>query len=163
MRFVDIENGIIINGGEDPYQKNVIFKPDYAIFDKNTLSFKSPDLVEIDDLMILPVILLNKLGYKTKYCCSGHDFEFDCHGYILFEENIFEDEEILNLNIPYLNKKLKDVPFIEINNNNSIYYKPEKPFESNAVQIYNQVLQFNKFIMEFISVLPDRNSIKDNK
>lgn len=156
MKFVDIKHGIITDSENDPYQKNVVFKPDYAIFNMETLNFESSDFVEIDDLMALPIILLNKLGYKTKYCCSGHDFEFDCHGYILFEEEIFKDENIMNMYIPYLDMQLKDVPFIEIENNNTIRYKPEKPFQSDAIEIYHQVLEFNEFILKFVSLLPDK-------
>lgn len=157
MRFVDIDHGIVINAEKDPYQKNVIFKPDYAVFNPETFCFEPADLVEVDDLMALPIILLNKIGYKTKYCCSGHDYEFACGGYIVFEDEIFKDDTILNLYIPYLDMKLKDVPFIEIENNNTIRYVSENEiFEQDAIEVYQEVLQFNKFILAFTALLPDK-------
>lgn len=41
-------------------------------------------LFEIDELMIKPIQILNKKGYKTKYCCSGHSYEKYPSPYIMF-------------------------------------------------------------------------------
>ena len=30
------------------------------------------DIFEVDELMADSIILLNKKGYKTEYCCQGH-------------------------------------------------------------------------------------------
>ena len=48
------------------------------------------ELVTIDELMILPVVTLNKKGYITEYCCSGHSLRNACdaRGYILFTKGI---------------------------------------------------------------------------
>ena len=47
------------------------------------------ELATIDELMIKPIVSLNKKGYRTRYCCSGHEMR-DKHrgkGYVLFDEN----------------------------------------------------------------------------
>ena len=31
------------------------------------------ELVSIDELMVKPIVQLNKKGYLTAYCCSGHN------------------------------------------------------------------------------------------
>lgn len=36
------------------------------------------DVIDVDDLMVLPIKQLNKLNLKTMYCCSGHPTNYDC-------------------------------------------------------------------------------------
>lgn len=43
------------------------------------------ELFEIDELMVTPIRKLHELGYFTKYCCSGHTWEYSCGGYIMFD------------------------------------------------------------------------------
>ena len=56
----------------------------------NALCDSPIELVSIDELMIRPIVELNKKGYRTAYCCSGHDLRgsYDQHGYILFTPGI---------------------------------------------------------------------------
>ena len=42
------------------------------------------DLVELDDPIAKYISQLNKLGYRTKACCSGHNYENYLDIYILF-------------------------------------------------------------------------------
>lgn len=42
-------------------------------------------LVEIDELMIYPIIKLNQLGYYTRFCCSGHAYNDCLSTYIMFD------------------------------------------------------------------------------
>lgn len=41
-----------------------------------------------DEEMLLPIQILNKKGYKTEFCCSGHAFKKLCSGYITFREEL---------------------------------------------------------------------------
>lgn len=47
------------------------------------------ELATIDELMIKPIVKLNKKGYRTRYCCSGHEMRdaLSKRGYILFDED----------------------------------------------------------------------------
>ena len=45
------------------------------------------NLVEIDENLLESIILLNKKGYTTDYCCSGHIFDA-CSAYISFFSQI---------------------------------------------------------------------------
>ncbi len=44
------------------------------------------ELATIDELMLKPIVKLNKKGYRTLYCCSGHEMreKADRKGYIMF-------------------------------------------------------------------------------
>jgi hypothetical protein len=55
----------------------------------NALCSEAPGLVSIDELMIRPITILNKKGYQTKFCCSGHDLrgKADQNGYIMFRSS----------------------------------------------------------------------------
>lgn len=48
----------------------------------------SGHIIEVDDLLIPTIITLNKKGYYTKFCCSGHYDSQHPEGYIYFEEGI---------------------------------------------------------------------------
>jgi hypothetical protein len=45
------------------------------------------DYFFVDDLMALPIQVLNRKGYITEYCCAGHPFE-GCMSYIMFNEGV---------------------------------------------------------------------------
>lgn len=69
-----------------------IYKSNFPLKDKEyTFCPKNEcygEVVEIDDL-IFPIILeLNKKGYRTEYCCSGHYYEKRTNTYILFCDGI---------------------------------------------------------------------------
>lgn len=42
------------------------------------------NIVEIDELLIPTIIMLNRKGYVTEYCCSGHYYEDYPNCYITF-------------------------------------------------------------------------------
>lgn len=49
-----------------PYERRRYMCPNY-------FCVAHQELVTIDELMVKPVVELNKKGYKTAYCCSGHN------------------------------------------------------------------------------------------
>lgn len=56
----------------------------------NAMCASLSELATIDELMIEPIVKLNKKGYKTSYCCSGHGLRDHSskYGYILFAKGI---------------------------------------------------------------------------
>ena len=45
-------------------------------------------LIEIDYNLAYSISILNRKGYRTKFCCEGHESEYvDENGYVLFEDN----------------------------------------------------------------------------
>lgn len=68
----------------------VVNSGNYYQFCPNALCDAIGELVTLDELMIKPIVELNKKGYKTEYCCSGHDLRgpYDQNGYILFVPGI---------------------------------------------------------------------------
>ena len=66
--------------------------PDYEWYCPNYDCFGA-ELFTIDELMIPTIRRLNKLGYKTEFCCSGHDRAglHKEHGYIKFQYGCMPD------------------------------------------------------------------------
>jgi len=46
------------------------------------------DVIEIDELFIPVIIELNKKGYDTSSCCSGHTYDSYINSYIMFDEDV---------------------------------------------------------------------------
>jgi len=87
----------------------------YELFDEKCLDFDynrdynwcpkldcGGDLIQVDELFVPIIIELNKKGYMTHYCCSGHIHEGHCGGissYIWFypDNNV---KDIIKNNLP---------------------------------------------------------------
>ena len=44
-------------------------------------------IIEVDELILPTIMELNKKGYETDYCCSGHICEKDTNTYIKFKKD----------------------------------------------------------------------------
>lgn len=79
----------------------------FKIYNKDTAKYSSCEctgrIVEIDDNIVQAIILLNKAGYITEYCCSGHYYNKYPDPYIKFKYN---DIEQVNL----YKKVFADIP-----------------------------------------------------
>lgn len=79
------------------------------IYDERIVSYKpykhnrcpkqncTGNLVDIDELFVPIILQLNKKGYTTKYCCSGHLHQNGCGviaSYISFKEFVILDDLI---------------------------------------------------------------------
>lgn len=99
----------------------------YELFDKERVKFDyyddwnycpklncSGDLVEIDELFVPVIIELNKKGYITEFCCSGHIHEGHCglvqsyikfYGYEIINDYIKENiDKLKDYNLEYNDK-----------------------------------------------------------
>lgn len=84
----------------------LINKCNFEILDGLNVDILPEDMMdnyfEVDDLIALPISLLNKKGYKTTFCCSGHPFDGITEVYAEDKEifkcicNIVEIEEFHN-------------------------------------------------------------------
>lgn len=70
------------------YNKNYIKKPfkqkDYWCPKLNCIG----QINEIDELIYETIKILNKKGYKTEYCCSGHLYDEPIGTYITFDKKV---------------------------------------------------------------------------
>ena len=71
------------------------------------------DAVEIDSRLVDVIVKLNKIGFRTTYCCEGHSFEDTA--YIAFEPDVdFTGIELPNL---WVSDKSKMVSVVDSNDN----------------------------------------------
>ena len=52
-----------------------IHKETFEIIQYNSIDDNSDDYFEADDLIALPIQVLNRKGYSTRFCCCGHPFD----------------------------------------------------------------------------------------
>ena len=115
----------------------------FEILDADKVIIQIPFVAKhfwVDDLIALPIHMLNRKGYTTEGCCSGHLFfgtdiyekPKDLMSYINFEEGI---------SLPSL------PPGFAWHNNTCIMYKYNIPYKYDANAIYG-LLRENLDVME---------------
>jgi hypothetical protein len=74
----------------DVYEDEAMFKTKYDYDTEMYCPKKSCKgiVIEVDELLLLPIKILNQKGYITKYCCSGHIYSSYPQTYIVFEDDI---------------------------------------------------------------------------
>ena len=114
------------------------------------------EIVQIDELLLPTIKVLNKKGYKTESCCSGHFDNLDDRCYIKFADEIninnltiegyevgsnnviekwfyYEDKESINIyliyNAIFLLKWAIDLPTYVEMKLNDVTYRSEKSLE----------------------------------
>ncbi len=137
------------------------------------------DCIKIEELIALTISLLNKKGYYTKYCCSGHyDKEIDEYGVEGEDiEDISENElcQVLPYDCgSYKISWLSSVESCHIRFNEDVIL-PNIPdeFQSSGHDVYhmiifynglirrsdddikNEVIRVNKKLYEWAKLLPD--------
>lgn len=116
------------------------------------------DIVEIDDLIYDTVRILNEKGYKTKFCCSGHTvpylniYEEDV--YIVFENNIFESEDVVSL--------FDKISSNKFNRDNNAIHSIRIPF-NDVYEFRYHLNELNLLLLKFaIELKPISGYIKKN-
>ena len=69
-----------------PFHK-IDMKHEYHPYNVGSCKFCNEVVCEMDDMIIDSIIILNKKGYNTQFCCSGHLSEKFITTYIKFVEN----------------------------------------------------------------------------
>lgn len=87
-RNISIKYEIIIDTTKPNIDDNLYTITDTACMFKkcNVCESKNIKLIVLDESISDAISILNKLGYKTKYSCSGHE-DYNTTGYILFEND----------------------------------------------------------------------------
>jgi hypothetical protein len=97
------------------------------------------DVVELDELIAPTIILLNQKGYLTKFCCSGHWYEYSSNAYIYFYEDCIPEAIPASFKIDEHSKDVIRARY-EANENESKY---------------DFVIRINKELYEWASSLPE--------
>ena len=111
-------------------------------------------VVEIDELMLPVIIILNKKGYMTDFCCSGHCYLEHNYPYIAFSdilEELFQYEEIKTV--------FKDLPapwMLEEPNGlrTNMYCLRCHIEEDDGLKKYKAIIDANYALLEFVTKLP---------
>jgi hypothetical protein len=86
-------------------------------------------VVELDELIAPTIITLNKKGYITEFCCSGHWYKEHINTYI-----VFADEDYIPKELPHgfvLEKGRNTIRYKEDGDNQTFEYKFFKILEIN--------------------------------
>lgn len=92
------------------------------------------NVVEIDDLIVPTILELNKKGYKTRFCCSGHMYSISSI-HIMFEGYL---EDVVKNNLP------EGFIFVESNLNSFIIR--HEFVESDR---YEELLKYNNILYKW--------------
>jgi hypothetical protein len=101
------------------------------------------DVVWLDELIAPAIIVLNKKGYTTKYCCSGHWYENYSYMYIYFNDWVLLPEKLPDGFV----KDKGDKITIRNTNDNFKNYSVEEKFKF--------VTESNLRLLEWVNALPD--------
>lgn len=108
---------------DDPNNEIDIYfsDPQYTIKRCKYCKTENPETAVLDENIAFIISKLNRLGYKTKYCCEGHNNYIDDYnyesGYIYFEDKSILDYLHLLPITWYL-----DIELLKYNNIVSIYF-----------------------------------------
>lgn len=148
MKWVNIEKGIITDGFGC---RGSLDAPYISTIDENG-NYSSLDMIELDDLMITPILLLNKKGYKTEWCCSGHVYEHGNTGYIRFIDNIFMYNYVIK---PNGKINLNNNKYLYIDDNKTIRAKDDKKDTMTLRELNKSIMDFNMEILKWALALPN--------
>ena len=147
MKWVNIEKGIIADGFGF---RGSLDAPYISTIDENN-NYSSLDMIVLDDLMITPILLLNKKGYETEWCCSGHVYEHCNTGYIRFIDDVFMYKDVIK---PNGRIDLNDNKYIYIDGTKTIRSKDDRKDKMTLLELNKSILDFNAEILKWALALP---------
>lgn len=153
MKWVNLEKGIIADGYGC---RDSVDAPHIGTLNENG-KYELLDMIILDDLMITPILLLNKKGYKTEWCCSGHVYEYGNSGYIRFIDDIFIYNRVIN---PNDKLDLYDNRYLYIDDNRTIRAKDDKKDNMTLRELNKSILDFNAEILKWALSLPNFEEVR---
>lgn len=127
--------------------------PDYDFYQIALCNDKKcrGSVCEVDDLLLPAISMLNKKGYHTSYCCSGHLYgdNGNIHFYVYFKDGC------LPLDIPKMFAVDKGEDAI-------IRHTTNKFKGKSGLERYKQILDINLAFYEWVNKLPKKELIRLN-
>ncbi len=141
-----------------------------AYLDKNTFEVVD-NIIEIDDRMVPIIQELNKKGYKTTYCCSGHEdiTRIDYTPYFIYPEDHLSTNNYINLGMYEDYKVITDFIkcvdiYISFAENYEFDYIPEGFVIEQAInQTNNEVTNYVLISKTFSRYKDEENIILETK
>ena len=153
MKWVNVEKGIITDG----YKLNDCMEAPYITTLGDDGKYEMLNMIILDDLMITPILLLNKKGYTTAWCCSGHLYENANTGYIRFIDDIFQYNDVIK---PSKEIDLSHNEYVYIDNNKTLRAKRNIELEKKSIEDLNaSIIGFNKTVLEWAQALQSYENI----
>ena len=131
------EMPIILYSDSTTYYHAYISCPDITC---DSGGYDSEGLFEIDELMIEPISILNRCGYKTKFCCSGHTYTSQSESYIYFES-----EEYMPQTLPKNWSKDNSKPIIRANIKGKTILERRKSISNNINSLLQWCVDLEKY------------------
>ena len=156
MKYVNRKTGQVSLGNR---YLNGVNEPSTHTYNEETGEFDNDRWVEIDDQLISPMIILNKKGYTTKYCCAGHAHEGLLGSYVMFEEPIFKLVDLMFNREYALDKNLFDIE----DNGKILRIKDRKELrkEFDILQAQSIMDKFCISLLQWTIKLPYREELSD--
>ena len=130
--------------------------PDYDFYQVALCNDKKcrGSVCEVDDLLLPAISILNKKGYHTNYCCSGH--LYGDNGKIRFY--VYFKEGCLPPNIP----KLFNACANTFSEKLVIRCKDDEFKGKSGIERYKQILDINLAFYKWVNKLPKKELIRLN-
>lgn len=96
--------------------------------------------VEIDDEIAPIIVLLNKKGYHTKYCCAGHEENKVPQLYIMFQKPMYRFIKPKDIGEGFKFRSKYSIIEVELHSSLNLEEKKEILKEKRA-ELYNYVLK----------------------
>lgn len=150
MKYVNLKTGEISNG---EMSDSGSYKPYTFNYNEEDNRFEYSNWIELDDQMVAPMIILNKKGYETEWCCSGHIYEAFIGSYVRFTEPIFKLRELMCDSKYTLDPNLFDID----NDYKTVRIKEKMKDESDPVLGQRIINRFCEELLEWAIKIPNRN------
>lgn len=147
MKYVNLKTGEVLLNAD-----YVDIKPYTFSYNEEEKKFEHGKWIEIDDQLITPIIILNRKGYITEFCCSGHVYKTLLSSYVKFEEPIFKLQE--------LKKYPLDADIFSIEKDNSIRMNELYKHEDNPIVAQKLIDRFCIELLAWAISIPNRKDCK---
>lgn len=156
MKLYNIEHGIVIDYNACALEDTIpIISGIKVDLNNNKLDEKPISFIELDELIVPAIFELNRKGYRTSYCCSGH-IGGPYEGYIKFTTSL---RSLLNKDAIKETERLFDLEeagFIIRVKNAKKEFLSEVSIEDSMKIIYAFINDLNKWAASLPNLKEDK-------